>query len=413
MTEEKLQDLIKQYHEHREFITNEETAKMALVVPFTRCLGYDPNNPREVRLEYTAEFTQADGKRLRDRMDFAIFDKDGKKPLIVIETKPLGTDLQKSSHQLARYLAQMPDLHFGIITDGCHYLFFGDLDAPNQMDREPFFSFSLDDPDMDLAKVAKFLSKFSRESFNSETLVTDAEDSRYRQAMIEKVSTALAAPAEDDAFMEWLTRDIYKGKRTSAVMTRFGKIAEEAIEPALVRVMSNEFLEKLKERMLQLQETADKEDQQTVAIEDEPTQEIQSAPDVDTQPRRGIETTEEELEFHQVVRDICVKESIPADDILFKDTVHYFNVSYQRPTKWFLRFFGSTTRKNITTHVPADEARQLAQEFEVEDSPNVFGVSRVYIENVAQLWALKDLIIRSLEIVKAAKERAAGDGEQP
>ena len=159
MDAEKLQDLVERYHENQDFITNEEQAKMALVVPFIRCLGYDPNNPREVRLEYRAEFTQADGKRLPDRMDFAIFDSAGKKPLMVVETKPLGTDLQAKSQQLARYLAQMADLHFGIITDGCHYLFFGDLEAPNQMDREPFFSFSLDDTSTDWAKVAKFLLK--------------------------------------------------------------------------------------------------------------------------------------------------------------------------------------------------------------------------------------------------------------
>lgn len=70
---------------------------------------------------------------------------------MVIETKPLGTDLASKSNQLARYIAQMPDLRFGIITDGCHYLFFGDLDQQNQMDREPFFRFTLDDPKSDWA----------------------------------------------------------------------------------------------------------------------------------------------------------------------------------------------------------------------------------------------------------------------
>jgi hypothetical protein len=42
----------------RALITNKETARMALVVPFIRLLGYDPNIPKEVRLEYAAEFTQ-------------------------------------------------------------------------------------------------------------------------------------------------------------------------------------------------------------------------------------------------------------------------------------------------------------------------------------------------------------------
>jgi hypothetical protein len=87
-------------------------------------------------------------------MDFAIFDKSGNKPLMVIETKPLGIVLRSKAQQLARYIAQLPDLHFGIMTDGCTYDFYGDLESPNVMDSNPFFSFSLDDPKTDWVKVA-------------------------------------------------------------------------------------------------------------------------------------------------------------------------------------------------------------------------------------------------------------------
>lgn len=249
MNQEQLIKLAKNYKDHKEFITNEETAKMSLVVPFIRLLGYDPNSPREVRLEYAAEFTQGDGKRLQDRMDFAIFDKSGSKPLMVIETKPLNTDLKSKSPQLARYIAQLPELHFGILTDGCSYQFYGDLESPNIMDSEPFFTFSLDDSKIDWNMVASFLTKFSRDAFNAETLVTDAENSRYRQAMVEKLVCVLRAPSKDEDFMKWLATDIYPGKRTAAVMARMGELAQEAIEPALLRVMGDEFVEQLKERI--------------------------------------------------------------------------------------------------------------------------------------------------------------------
>ena len=149
MNAEQLTQLARVYVDNRDFIANEETAKMSLVVPFIRLLGYAPNMPREVRLEYAADFTQGDGKRLPDRMDFAIFDRTGTKPLMVIETKPLGCDLRAKSQQLARYISQLPDLHFGILTDGCVYLFYGDLESPNVMDSEPFFTFSLDDLKID------------------------------------------------------------------------------------------------------------------------------------------------------------------------------------------------------------------------------------------------------------------------
>ena len=77
MDANQLLDLVQRYQENRQFITNEESTKMALIVPFIRHLGYDPNSPREVRHEFTAEFTQGDGKRLADRMDYAIFDTTG------------------------------------------------------------------------------------------------------------------------------------------------------------------------------------------------------------------------------------------------------------------------------------------------------------------------------------------------
>ena len=137
--------LSEKYKEDQEFIKNEEMTKAALVIPFLQLLGYDTNSPREVRHEYQADFTKGDGKRYKDRMDYAIFDKTGKEPRLVVEAKTLGSNLDQHSPQLARYLAQLPELHFGILTDGCRYLFFGDLDNPNVMDSLPFFELSLDE----------------------------------------------------------------------------------------------------------------------------------------------------------------------------------------------------------------------------------------------------------------------------
>ncbi len=409
MDAKQLLDLVQRYHENREFIGNEETAKVALVIPFIKLLGYDPSMPREVRLEYSADFTVGDGKRLPDRMDFAIFDRTGAKPLMVIETKPLGTDLLSKSQQLARYLAQMKDLHFGIITDGCHYYFFGDLESPNQMDGEPFFTFSLDDTKTDWTKVANFLGKFSRESFNAETLITDAENSRYRQGMIDRLVKALRAPADDEAFLRWLTEDVYKGKRTAAVMTRLGDVAREAVEPALLRVMGDDFVEKLKQRIQKLNESGSPDGKETNTVRDVPTNlqpvtKPQPTDEAQKPPANGVETTAEELEFFETVSGICVKAGYERAEILHRDTVNYFNVSYRRPTKWFVRYFSGGRRRNIVTLVPVEEAKQLCPGFEVEESPATFGISRVNIDSVAQLWALSALVTRSLQLLQASKD---------
>jgi hypothetical protein len=404
MDANQLRDLVQRYETSKGYIENEEAAKMGLVVPFIRLLGYDPNLPKEVRPEYAAPFVQGDGKKQPDRMDYAIFDATGTKPLIVFETKALGTDITFKSNQLARYIAQMPELHFGIITDGCHYLFFGDLENQNVMDKEPFFTFALDDPKTDWAKVATFLTKFSRESFNAGTLITEAENSRYRQAMIEKLARVLKAPGEDEPFMQWLTADLYKGKRTATVMARLGEVARDSIEPTLLRVMSNDFIERLRQG---LQRTLDNDKEKTGTsslpretlipkTDEKPKAEA-------AQPDSPIVTTEEELEFFRIVREICVKSGAAAETILSKDTVNYFNVSCNRPTFWFVRFFGDTKRKNITTLVPVEEATKLANGFEIEQAPEAFGASRIYINDVAQTWDLKLVLVRSLEILQAQK----------
>lgn len=403
MDAEKIRDLVSRYQENREFITNEETAKLSLVVPFVRYLGYDPNNPREVRLEYCAEFAQKDGKRMPDRMDFAIFDASGHKPLMVIETKPLGTDLQANSLQLARYVSQLPELHFGIITDGCHYLFFGDLEAPNCMDKDPFFKFSLDEEGTDWSKVAKFLAKFSRDAFNAETLITDAEDSRYRHEMIEKLVRALRNPANDEGFMKWLTKDIYKGKRTDSVMNRLGDIARDAVEPSVLKLMSTDFIDKLKERMDRLQDTSahDDTDRSDDSINDE------EGLDESIDKKREIETTDEELEFYRIVRDICVQDGISPDDVIWKDTTNYFNVSYKRPTKWFVRFFCRAEKRSIITHLSVEIATSMAPGYRVEAAPSVFGESRIYLNSVAQLWEIKSVVTESLKRMSSENTSAA------
>lgn len=398
--------LVGRFKENRDYITNEETAKVALVIPFIRLLGYDPSVPREVRLEYSAEFTQGDGKRLPDRMDFAIFDRGGTKPLMVIETKPLGTDLISKAQQLARYIAQMPELHFGIITDGCHYHFFGDLENQNQMDKDPFFSFSLDDPKTDWAKVAKFLSKFSRDAFNAETLVTDAENSRYRQAMIDKLAVALKRPVDDESFVRWLTDGIYKGNRTKSVLDRLSEISKEAIEPALMQVIGDDFLSSLKARI-----TRAKDGDEEVLDPQNVTTEVPGSltPNEDGQPmggRPGVVTTEEELAFYEHVRSICERAGGDPDKVLYRDTINYFNVSYERPTRWFVRFFGDAKRKSIVTLVPVEEAAALAPGFETEAAPTAFGVSRVFIDDIAQLWGLTAVIGKSLQLLQEGRQAA-------
>ena len=128
MDKKGLVELVDKYQVVKDYIHLRETAKTALIVPFIRLLGYNPNNPQEVRLDYRVPFRQGDVQRLSDRIDYVIFDATRETPLFVIEVKDLGTDLRANSQQLAQYIAQLGELHFGIITDGCLYMLFADLE---------------------------------------------------------------------------------------------------------------------------------------------------------------------------------------------------------------------------------------------------------------------------------------------
>jgi predicted type IV restriction endonuclease len=403
-----LRDLARKYHETREFITNEEMTKQALIVPLIAALGYDPTHPREVRLEYTAEFTQNDGKRLPDRMDYAIFDSLGQNVLLVIEAKPLGFDVSARSPQLARYMSQLPQLRFGVITDGCDYLFFSDLNHPNVMDMHPFFRFSLADPKLDFDSVAKFLTKFSRDQFNAERLIEEAEDSSYRQQMIERLVSVLKAPDKNDEFVRWLTEGIYTGKRTTHVMERLGRIAREAMQPAILRTLGDDFLATLRMRINEATGEKPAEPQPQPALQPSPKPPPPALvpvtpPTAEPAAKAAPVTTEEETAFLAKVRDVCVRAGESVDNLLGRDTQSYYTVSYKSPTRWFVRLFSGANRKAITTLVPLEEATGLAPGFVVEAPPPGLGASRINIDSVDQVWALSQLIVRSLEICKAGR----------
>jgi hypothetical protein len=59
--------------------------------------------------------------------------------------------------------------------------------------------------------------------------------------------------------------------------------------------------------------------------------------EVERETSKGVVTTPEELEFFRVVQDICVKAGADPAAILYRDTINYFNVSYRKPTLWFVR----------------------------------------------------------------------------
>jgi len=188
-------------------------------------------------------------------------------------------------------------------------------------------------------------------------------------------------------------------------MERLGRVARDAVEPALLKVYGSSIVASIQRRFEEVQDDSDRaeESDEATAGDDEAVESETGAGQPPAKSRTV--TTEEELEVYRIVHQICTQAGYDPDDILYRDTVSYFNVSFKRPTKWFLRFFGDSKRKAVVTIVPVDEARELAAGFEVQEAPSAFGVSRVYVEEGAQLWALDRLVLRSLELLAGLPAR--------
>ena len=71
------------------------------------------------------------------------------------------------------------------------------------------------------------------------------------------------------------------------------------------------------------------------------------------------------------------------------------------------RKWGSYEGLNVATMLPVDVVKALAPTYEVEAAPPVFGASRVYIENVGQIWALQELVLRSLQALESGRPDGA------
>ena len=132
-----IQKLSVQVKERKEYITNEEMTKQALIIPFIQILGFDVFNPIEIRPEYSADF----GIKKGEKVDYALFKEN--EPIIFIEAKSVNENLNNHDAQLARYFNSTKEVKLAILTNGIEYKFFTDLNANNVMDDTPFLNINL------------------------------------------------------------------------------------------------------------------------------------------------------------------------------------------------------------------------------------------------------------------------------
>ena len=180
---------------------SEANTSLFLVMPFFQALGYSVHNPNDVEAEFTADIVSTSNK-----VDFAI--KVEGTPAILVEVKRADIALHREhTKQLHYYFSSKLDVRFGLLTNGLEYRFFADLDLPNVMDDDPFFTLDLLRIDENSLEV---LELFTKSGFRKREAVEGARRSKDRR-MIRQVLKAEFDPPSPKA-IEFILNTVLPGQ---------------------------------------------------------------------------------------------------------------------------------------------------------------------------------------------------------
>lgn len=318
-------DQIKQFSKKAENIKDslltEEATKMSLIVPFFAMLGYDVFNPEEFVPEYTADV----GIKKGEKVDYAIVQDN--QPIILIEAKWCGEDLDKHGSQLFRYFGTTP-AKFAVLTNGLIYKFFTDLDNPNKMDEKPFLEIDILNPKE--AKIAE-LKKFHKSNFNLDEIFSTASELKYSNEFKNIFAQELQNPT--DGFIRFFLNKTYSGRQTQNVVDKFKPILKKALNNYISELMNDKIQSALNANSEEHPKPDSEEIEETL-ITDDKQDDIAK-----------IVTTNEELEAYFIVKNL-LKDLVPMNDITYRDTVNYINILYKdNGRKWICRLALNGTKK--------------------------------------------------------------------
>ena len=185
---EELQNLSDTIQEYRDQNLNEADTETFCFEPFIELLGFE-RNPVDMQKQYPADMR---GGPKPKTVDYAIKKDDA--PIIIVECKQLGDDLDAHTGQLKDYFAAVHETRFGVLTDGRLYRFYTDLDSPNLMDSDPFLEFDLFD--IQPSFVAK-LEQFTKSRFNLDKALAAARNLKDSKAIHHFLTGQLESPAGD------------------------------------------------------------------------------------------------------------------------------------------------------------------------------------------------------------------------
>lgn len=287
--EDKLNNFSNLVNERSEHIDTEETTKIALILPFIRLMGYNTEDPLEIKAEYTADI----GAKRGEKIDFAILNNGV--PEILIECKPVFNELNEENlSQLYRYF-NITHARIGILTNGIIYRFYTDSKNKGKMDETPFLEIDL--THISPSEVVQ-LERFRKENFNIDSILNVVNTLKYEHDIKKCLNEELEIPS--DEFVKTISKQVYDGPLTKNKVKYFRKIIQKVFKEVV-----NEKVDKsLKEAI-----SKNKKDATFAEINNE----------------NGIVTTEDELEGYYIIKAI-LKEKIDTTRVTLRDRKSYCGI---------------------------------------------------------------------------------------
>lgn len=335
----------------KDTIQTEEATKTSMIMPFFSTLGYDVFNPKEFVPEYTADV----GIKKGEKVDYAIMNNGS--PVILIEAKWCGEQLDKHDSQLFRYFGTT-QAKFAILTNGIVYKFFTDLDSPNKMDEKPFLVFDfLNVRDSQVLE----LKKFSKSVFDVDSILDTASELKYSNEFKNILAKELENPSDD--FLKLFLSNAYAGVKTQNVLDKFRPVLKHALNSYISELMNDKI------------QSALTGNSTSTSMPEEVSDPEESTPS----KNREIVTTDEELEAYFIIKNL-LKDMVSMEDITYRDTVSYINILYQdNGRRWICRLILTDTQKTLI--IPDVNKNQ----------------QKYSLENVYSLVDYKDQLVESLK----------------
>jgi predicted type IV restriction endonuclease len=342
-------------------IQTEEATKNAFILPFIQILGYDIFNPTEVIPEYVADI----GIKKGEKVDFVIM-KDTK-PIIIIECKWWGEDLNIHNSQVVRYF-NVTETRFAIITNGINYQFFTDLENANKLDKKAFLEFDITDI---REGTLNELKKFKKENFELESILYCANELKYSTEIRSILSDNIANPS--DNFVKFFADQVYAGRVTSKILEQFKGIVFSTV--------NNYINDLIHDRIKSVLTQKTPEDIKKQAI-----QQTENLPLVTEEEQGKIKTTVEEMEAFYIIKSF-LRPYVDIKRIFFRDTVNYFNILLDdNKLKLICRFWLNKETKYFSY---LDENKTEIK-IKINDLDDIYKYSDIIVKSLQQFTKLKE-----------------------